>query len=208
MSRTHEHIHGSRRLHRALGLGLSGVALVGLVYFEGMSAHAEAEDAAEVELAVEAALELEDVAEEAEDVEEADENDVLPANPVALPPSGPAAQPAASPAQPAASPADAQLAMASIAGADAAAAMPVAPPAPALVAVPDIEGMSLRKAKKQLAAVGLELSVRDAYGEKIPREYWSEYKVRKQRVDAGTEVEAGSTVKVKARYRQRYAMGY
>jgi hypothetical protein len=202
MSRTHEHIHGSRRLHRALGLGLSGVALVGLVYFEGMSARAEAEDAAEVELAAEAASELEE--DVAEDVEETDENGVLDANPVALPPSGPAA----SPTQPAASPADAQLAMATIADVDAAAAMPVAPPAPALVAVPDIEGMSLRKAKKQLAAVGLKLSVRDEYGEKLPREYWSEYKVRKQRVDAGTEVEAGSTVKVKARYRQRYAMGY
>ncbi len=196
MSRTHEHIHGSRRVRRALGLGLSGVALVGLVYFEGMSARAEADDAAEVE--------LEDVAEDVEDVEEADENDVLDANPVALPPSGPAA----SPAQPAASPADGQLAMATVADLDVAAAMPIAPPAPALVAVPDIEGMSLRKAKKQLAAVGLKLSVRDAYGEKIPREYWSEYKVRTQRVDAGTEVEAGSTVKVKARYRQRYAMGY
>lgn len=207
MNRSNEHFHGSRRLHRALGLGLSGAALVGLVYFEGMSARAEAEEAdamEEVEEA-EAALELEeaevDVEAEAEDVAE---NDVLTANPVPLPPSGPAA----APVEPAASPAPGQLAMATVAGADAETAMPIAPPAPALVAVPDIEGMSLRKAKRQLAAVGLKLSVRDDYGEKIPREYWSEYKVRKQRLDAGTEVEAGSTVKVKARMRMRYAQGY
>jgi hypothetical protein len=204
MSRSNEHIHGSRRLHRALGLGLSGAALVGLVYFEGMSARAEAEEADAVE-EVEVGLEL-DEAEVEEEIEAEDpaENDVLGANPVALPPSGPAA----APAEPAASPVEGRLAMAAVAGAEAGVAMPIAPPAPALVAVPDIEGMSLRKAKKQLAAVGLKLSVRDEYGEKIPREYWSEYKVRKQRLDAGAEVEAGSTVKVKARMRMRYAQGY
>jgi hypothetical protein len=203
MSRTKEHIHGSRRLHRALGLGLSGAALVGLIYFEGMSARAEAEEAEEAiaaeDLASEAAIELEDDAEEADEAE----SSVPDANPVALPPSGPAAS-----AQPAASPADGRLAMGVVADADAAAAMPIAPPVPALVAVPDIEGMSLRKAKKQLAAVGLKLSVRDEYGDKIPRSYWSSYKVRKQKLDAGTEVEAGSTVKVKARVRMTYAMGY
>jgi hypothetical protein len=204
MSRNNEHIHGSRRLQRALGLGLSGVALVGLVYFEGMSARAEAEEADAIE-EVDAALELDEA--EVEDEAEAEdvaENDVLEANPVSLPPSGPAA----APAEPAASPVEGQLAMAAVAVADAGAAMPIAPPAPALVAVPDIEGMSLRKAKKQLAAAGLKLSVRDEYGEKIPREYWSQYKVRTQRLDAGTEVEAGSTVKVKARMRMRYAQGY
>jgi beta-lactam-binding protein with PASTA domain len=205
MSRSNEHIHGSRRLHRALGLGLSGVALVGLVYFEGMSARAEAEEADAVEEVeeVEAALELDEAEVDAE-AENVAENNGLEANPVSLPPSGPAA----SPARPAASPVEGQLAMVTVAGADAEATMPIAPPAPALVAVPDIEGMSLRKARKQLAAVGLKLSVRDEYGEKIPREYWSEYKVRKQRLDAGTEVEAGSTVKVKARMRMRYAQGY
>ena len=205
MSRSNEHIHGSRRLHRALGLGLSGVALAGLIYFEGMSARAEAEEADAMEEAeeVEAALELDEAEVDAEaEAEDVAENDVLTVNP--LPPSGPAA----ASVEPAASPATGQLALATVAGADAEAAMPIAPPAPALVAVPDIEGMSLRKAKKQLAAVGLKLSVRDEYGEKIPREYWSEYKVRKQRLDAGTEVEAGSTVKVKARMRMRYAQGY
>lgn len=204
MSRIDEHVHGSRRLHRALGLGLSGLALVGLVYFEGMSARAEAEDAVEAE---DLAAELEAEVEEAEDADEADEaakNVVPEAMPMPPPPSGPAA----SQAEPTASPTDGRLAMAATAELDAAAAMPVAPPAPALVAVPDIEGMSLRKAKKQLAAVGLKLAVRDEYGDKIPREYWNEYKVRTQKLDAGTEVAAGSTVKVKARMRMRYAQGY
>ena len=203
MSHTNEHVHESRRLHRALALGLSGAALAGLVYFEGMSARAGTEDeVVEAAEADEAELELDDEVEAAD----ASENDVQPAKPVSTAPSGPA------PSDPAvvaavASPADGRLAMADLTAVEAA-AMPIAPPAPVLVAVPDIEGMSLRKAKKQLAAVGLKLAVRDEYGEKIPREYWGEYKVRKQRVDAGTEVEAGATVKVKARVRMNYAMGY
>jgi hypothetical protein len=200
MSHEYEHVHGSRRLHRALGLGLSGLALVGLVYFEGASARAEADDSVAEGSSDEAELEL-----EVEEIhaDESPENMVPRPNPVALPPSGPAA----SPAQPATAPADGRLAMATLAEADSA-ALAVTPPAPVLVAVPDIEGMSLRKAKKQLAAVGLKLSVRDEYGDKIPREYWSEYKVRKQKLDAGTELAAGSTVKVKARMRMRYAQGY
>jgi hypothetical protein len=198
MSHEYEHVHGSRRLHRALGLGLSGLALVGLVYFEGASARAEADDSVAEGSSDEAELELEEL-----EADETPENNVPERNPVALPPSGPAA----SPAQPATATVDGRLAMATLAEADSA-ALPVAPPAPALVAVPDIEGMSLRKAKKQLAAVGLKLSVRDEYGDKIPREYWSEYKVRKQKLDPGTELAAGSTVKVKARMRMRYAQGY
>lgn len=196
MSRSNEHVHGSRRLHRALALGLSGAALAGLVYFEGMSARASAEEAAveaaEADEALEDELELDDVDEL--------ENDVREVKPVSTAPSGPAIA--------VATPTDGRLAMAGLPAVDAAAAMPVAPPAPALVAVPDIEGMSLRKAKKALAAAGLKLSVRDEYGWKIPREYWSDYKVRSQKIDAGAEVEAGSTVKVKARMKMSAAMGY
>lgn len=199
MSHTNEHVHGSRRLHRALALGLSGAALAGLVYFEGMSARAGTED--EIVEAAEADEVLEDELDDEVEAVESSENDVQQAKPVSTAPSGPAVAAAV------ATPADGRLAMADVAAVEAA-AMPIAPPAPALVAVPDIEGMSLRKAKKQLAAVGLKLAVRDEYGEKIPREYWGEYKVRKQRVDAGTEVEAGATVKVKARVRMSYAMGY
>lgn len=181
--------------------------MAGLVYFEGMSARAGTE-----EDLVEAAEADEVLEDELDDEVDAAENDVQEApssvEPIpvsarvdAVAPSGPAVVAAV------ATPVDGRLAMADLAAVEAA-AMPIAPPAPALVAVPDIEGMSLRKAKKQLAAVGLKLAVRDEYGEKIPREYWSEYKVRKQRVDAGTEVEAGATVKVKARIRMNYAMGY
>jgi hypothetical protein len=180
--------------------------LAGLVYFEGMSARAGTEDAA-VE-AAEADEALEDELDDEDEVEAVDaaENDVRQAKPVSTAPSGPAPSgPTVGAAV--ATPADGRLAMADLAAVEAA-AMPIAPPAPALVAVPDIEGMSLRKAKKQLAAVGLKLAVRDEYGEKIPREYWGEYKVRKQKLDAGTEVEAGATVKVKARVRMNYAMGY
>jgi len=201
MSRSNEDIHGNRRLRRALGLGLSGVALVGLFYFEGMSAQAEAGLDEAVEEVDEAEIDEAEVDEALDDVDALDEaeNGVREATVATAAPSG-VPSPAAV--------ADGRLAMADLTKVDAAAAMPIAPPAPALVAVPDISGMSLRKAKKQLAAVGLKLSVRDEYGEKIPREFWSEYKVRKQKLDAGTEVEAGSTVKVKARMRMRYAQGY
>jgi hypothetical protein len=205
MRRSNEHIHGSRRLHRALGLGLSGAALVGLIYFEGVSARAEAgaEDEEASELESDAALEL-DEADEAEEADVAVENAVLGAGTSALPPSGRTVEPAPSPA----TPADGRLAMATVAEVDTASAMPVAPPVPVLVAVPDIEGMSLRKARKELKALGLKLAARDEYGEKVPREYWSGYKVRKQKLEAGTEVAPGSTVKVKARMRADYLMGY
>lgn len=209
MSRSNEHVHESRRLHRVLALGVSLVALAGLVYFEGVSARANAEETAEAaeadEALEEAGLDVDDV-DEADEADEA-ENDVRAAKPMraapidAVAPSGPAVAAVATPT-------DERLAMTGLPALDAA-AMPIAPPAPALVAVPDIEGMSLRKAKKQLAAVGLKLAVRDAYGEKVPREYWYEYKVRTQKIDAGTEVAPGSTVKVKARLRATYAaMGY
>jgi hypothetical protein len=183
MSRNNEHFHGSRRLHRALSLALSGVALVGMIYFEGMPARAEADVA--------------DVADVAVELDELDENTIPEASPIASPHPAP---------EPVASPADARLAMAT--AVDAAAAIPILPAGPALVAVPDLAGMGLRKAKKELAAVGLKLAVRDEYGDKLPAEDWSEYKVGTQRVEAGTEVVPGSTVKVKAKMLRRYAMGY
>lgn len=175
MGRTNEHIHGGRR--RALALGLSGAALAGLIYFEGLPARAEADSAVYFEAEADEAIES-----------------------ISL-------QPPAESSIPAPAPTDTRLAMATVAEA-AAAALPVAPPAPALVLVPSIEGLSLHKARKQLAAVGLKLAVRDEYGDKIERAYWNEYEVRKQKVDAGAEVEPGSTVKVKARVRLRYASGY
>lgn len=208
MSRAIEHIHGSSRLRRALGLGLSGAALVGLIYFEGMAARAEA-GAAEEGFAEVDEIEAEDAAEAEADVEAAGINVPRPVA-VAIPPSG--ATPVTEAASAEAPAEGTRLAMAMVADgtmvAGAAADMPTEPPAPALVAVPDIEGMSLRKARKQLAAAGLKMSVRDGYNEKIPREYWGEYRVRTQKIAADTEVEPGATVQVKARMIQRYAQGY
>jgi hypothetical protein len=185
MSRNNEHSHKSRRLHRAVSLGLSGAALAGMIYFEGIPARAEADEA-------DVAIEFEDVA-----IDEVPGDTIPEASPIALPPTEP---------EPVASPADGRLAMATVV--DTAAATPVLPLGPALVAVPDIAGMGLRKARKELAAVGLKLAVRDEYGDKLPAEDWSEYKVGTQRVEAGTEVVPGSTVKVKAKMLRRYAMGY
>jgi hypothetical protein len=196
-----EHIHGSSRLRRALGLGLSGAALVGLIYFEGMSARAEAG-------AEDGSAEVDEVDDDL-DGDESAENSVL-RPPVAIPPSG--AAPVAELASTEVPAEDPRLAMATIAAGTlvdgAAVAMPSEPPAPALVAVPDLKGKSLRKAKKQLAALGLEMTVRDGYNEKIPREYWSRYRVRTPKIAADTQVAPGSSVRVKARMLQRYAQGY
>ncbi|MEM9458925.1 MAG: PASTA domain-containing protein [Myxococcota bacterium] len=103
--------------------------------------------------------------------------------------------------------ADATLAVATV-DAQAEVAAGAIPVAPALVIVPNLRGMSLRKARRTLKEVGLKISVRDSYGDKIPREYWSEYRVRRQKTEAGAEVEPGSRVRVKARERIRAASGY
>lgn len=167
MSRTNERIRESRRL--AAGLGLSGAALAGLIYFEGMSTRP-----------------IEEVAEDAIDglavftVEDADEPAI--AVPVAV---------------------EVEVAVAEV---DVAA--PLEPVGPALVVVPDIERMNLRQAAKRVAELGLKLSVRDEYGEKIPRWAWGGYQVRAQHVEAGTEVVPGSTVKAKVREPKRVASGY
>lgn len=204
MSHAHERTTGSRRIHRALSLGLSGTALVGLVYLQGASALGEV-------MADEGIEEHEAI--EDETAPEDDENEVPSATLVSAPHAGEAAPVDEIAPTPAPTPAPERLAMADVAAVeaaavDAAAALPVEPPVPALVAVPDLEGMTLRKAKKQLAALGLKMSVRDEYGDRIPRDIWQAYKVRSQKLEAGTEVEPGSTVKIKARMRASYAMGY
>lgn len=201
MSHAHERTTGSRRIHRALSLGLSGTALVGLVYLQGASALGEvmADEGIEEHEAIDDEIAPED-----------DENDVPSAPLPSTPHAGQAAPVDEIASAPAPTPAPERLAMADVATVDvaAAAAMPVEPPVPTLVAVPDLAGMTLRKAKKQLAALGLKMSVRDEYGDRIPREIWQAYKVRSQKIEAGAEVEPGSTVKIKARMRASYAMGY
>lgn len=168
MSRTNERIRESRRL--AAGLGLSGAALAGLIYFEGLSTRAEewwVED------------DVDDLA--AFTADDADEPGIVARAPVA------------------------EATVVAVAEVEVAAPEPLGP---ALVVVPDIERMGVREATKRLAAVGLKLAVRDDYGNKIPRMVWGSYEVRTQKIEAGTEVAPGSTVKAKAREIVRYAAGY
>ncbi|MCX4247778.1 PASTA domain-containing protein [Paraliomyxa miuraensis] len=214
MSRTQLGIQGSSRLRRALGLGLSGAALVGLIYFEGVSARAEDADAQEA-----GALADEDWNDEAEaDEAEADEAAELAqsAVPAAIETSEPAADPKPMPAA-LAKAETAEPAVAAepvvLAKADAkalgteTAEMPTDPEAD-LVVVPDLEGMTLRKARRELKAAGLKLSVRDEWGYKVARDEYAYYKVRSQKIEAGTKVEAGSWVRVKARERYEVFQGY
>jgi len=80
--------------------------------------------------------------------------------------------------------------------------------APALVVVPDLTGMRLRSARRELRALGLRIRVRDSYNDTIPRDYWSDYKVRKQRIEPGTEVTPGAKIRLVARERYRVSQGY
>jgi hypothetical protein len=209
MSRTQLGIQGSSRLRRVLGLGLSGAALVGLVYFEGVSARAEGADAREASA----------LADEEWDDEEAEA--AQSAVPAAIEAPEPKAAKAAAPKPKAAkpkpvakpkAPAPVVLAKADV-GADATAALMPTDPEPAepeatLIVVPDLKGMNLRKARKELKAVGLKLSVRDEWGDKVARDEYRYYKVRSQKIEAGAKVEAGSWVRVKARERYEVFQGY
>ena len=209
MSHAIEQIHGNRRLRRILGLSLSGAALVGLIYFEGASARAEADELDEVAEAYEQAqVEADELDEDELDENELDEAE-LNVVPTAIAPSGPA--PAEKVAHSTAPASDATLAAANdtvaVAIADLPAAQPTEPTI-TLVTVPDLDGLSLYKARKQLKALGLKLSVRDEYKEKLPREYWGGYRVRKQKIEPGAEVKPGTTVRVRARMKRSYSMGY
>ena len=73
---------------------------------------------------------------------------------------------------------------------------------------PDFVGMRLPAARKQAKALGIKLSVRDEYGERVPGDVAYQYTVRKQDVTAGSAVTAGTTVTLRARMRAAYAMGY
>lgn len=87
-------------------------------------------------------------------------------------------------------------------------AVVVEPEAPTTAIVPDLSGKSVRAARKQLKALGLRMVVRDRYNDKISRDEWGAYKIRRQKTEAGTEVELGSRVRLKARMRRSFAKGY
>jgi len=206
-----------RRLPQLLGIGFSALGLAGLVQLQSVWAQDETEllDADE-ELDLDAEEDEED--EEVEQVEqdEQDEQD----EPVAL-----ASVPSAAPSTPkpvliaeasAALPSGletktttaAAVTVASETAEATEASAAIVPDVPVLVAVPDLSGLSVRKARRILKDAGLKIAVRDGYGYRVPREEWNAYKVRGQKLDAGTEVELGSRVRVKARMKRRYAMGY
>lgn len=194
-----------RRLPQLLGIGLSAAALAGLVHFESVWAHADREDPAES-----AAMD------ELDELDELDERAPAPGEFSSLVAVAETTAPLSATLMPAAAEsktpvvvADASAVVAAEAKVDTDATAGVVPDVVALVTVPDLKGLNLRKARKRLKAVGLKMSVRDSYNERLPREYWSDYKVRRQKIEAGTEVQPGTRVRVKARFKKpRFAKGY
>ncbi len=194
-----------RRLPQLLGLGISAVALVGLVQLQSVWAQADrdADDLTAEELAEEAA-------EEAAEQEAAEQAPVVQAAPAPKSPSpAAAADTAPAKAEPAPMIAKAEVTVDAVADAAAAAETEaeIIPDTPALVAVPDLAKMGLRKARKQLKEAGLKLVARDG-SYRISRDEYRYYRVRKQQVAPGTMVEPGTRIKVKARMRYSYAQGY
>ncbi|MCA9712550.1 MAG: PASTA domain-containing protein [Myxococcales bacterium] len=199
-----------RRSVHVLGLGLSAAALAGLVHLQSVWAQEDQQTDADAEVWDETELEAEGTAEAEDALEEAAE--ALSATPDSSA-SAAAATPTPAPASVATEAMPVRLADASaVASVEAAVETSTEATAPVevavLVAVPDLAGMSLYKARKELKALGLKMSVRDAYNDRLPREYWTGYKVRSQKVEPGTEVEPGSRIGVKARLKRSYAMGY
>lgn len=205
------------RLPQLLGLGLSAAALAGLVHLESVWAHA---DAGPDEALAADELDALDELDEEEDDEAVELAPVLAAaEPGRLadaeaPATGTPAGTAAAP-QAAMMLADASIPAATAAPAAAAVAVvaveadaEILPQGPALVVVPDLEGMNLRQARKTLKAVGLKLSARDTYNDKIPRDEWWDYEVRRQKIEPGAEVVPGTWVRVKARFEAPAVMGY
>ncbi|MEX1364236.1 MAG: PASTA domain-containing protein [Nannocystaceae bacterium] len=198
------------RVFQALGLVVSASALAGLVYVQTVSASPK--QAEPDQLAAELELDEDD---ELDELDELDDADALPSSatttiaiadtavpaPIAAPAPAPtpetitAAQTNPEPVLVAALAVDTQ-------------AEAIDPPAPALVMVPDISGMRLDRARRELKAVGLRLVARDTWGDRIERSWYRDYKVRTQKVAAGTEVEPGSRVRVKARERYVASQGY
>jgi hypothetical protein len=203
MSREHQPRPRNHRFLRLAGLGLSAAALAGLVHLQSVWAHADVQ--AETDLAASDffdeleldELELEADQFEAEALAEVDALEAAQAKAVAL--TAVAMAPTATEVRVALAPAPAPIVVA-------AAVVEV----PALVAVPNLGGMSLRAARKELKALGLRMSVRDRYNDRVARDEWSFYKVRGQKIDPGTEVEPGSRVRVKAKIRRsrKFAQGY
>ena len=194
-----------RRLPQLLGIGLSAAALAGLVHLESVWAHADVaqDDAAELDEA------------DGWDVEEDELDPALAENSAG---SAASDEPAVAAAAAVSPEPEAPIVIAEGLGCDGGghgggrrrdggrARAPGAGPR----GRPRLEGHEHPpRLATQLKALGLKISVRDSYNERLPRDIWSEFKVRRQKIEAGTEVTPGTRVRVKARYRSRgYAQGY
>ncbi|MEM7151469.1 MAG: PASTA domain-containing protein [Myxococcota bacterium] len=178
-----------RRIHHVLGLGVSGAALAGLIYVESVSASTDA-PLPEPEIEVTESTTTTQPASRA-----------VPT--VAALDVGTAAAPVAVAVAPvpATATATAPMAVATTAAANTQVA--------AMVTMPDVVGMKVNEARRELKKLGLVMTVRDSYNDKIPIEYQRDYKVRRQAVDAGTALSEGTWVRVGARQRRmRLPMGY
>jgi len=200
-----------RRLPHVLGIGVSAVALAGLFQLQSVWAQADVEaDEDPMAEELEAELEAEFEAEALEELEATATATPEPEPVAALAPAVAVAAVDAKTVTAAAVIAKAEAATEASASADAAVeteTTEILPEVAALVAVPDLSGLSLRKARKQLKEVGLKMSARDG-SYRIPWQEWGYYKVRKQKTEAGTMVEPGTRVRVKAREKISYGQGY
>ncbi len=82
---------------------------------------------------------------------------------------------------------------------------------PTGIAVPDFSDMTALRAYRRARELGLRLDIRDANGERVPSEERPFMRTERtgQTPAAGTMLEAGETVRVRARYpRSGYASGY
>jgi hypothetical protein len=82
-------------------------------------------------------------------------------------------------------------------------------PRPELVMVPDVDGDSVVEAHRALRAAGVRVSVRDEFGNGVPRDEWRGLKVIRQSVGLGGTTPRGSWVHVTVAYgRRRLVQGY
>ncbi len=184
-----------------MGLGVSAAALSGLVHLQSVWAHAD--DAAEITDTADAA----DTVDAANSVGAADVVSSVDAVEIAAVTVEAEPEVADAPAA-----ADGEGAPTLVAATSPAKPIsdiePAAPEGPALITVPDLSGMKVGLAVKTLRGLGLRVSIQDEYGDRVYVEEWQAYKVRKQRIEPGTKVEAGSRVRLDAKYRRRFAKGY
>ena len=78
----------------------------------------------------------------------------------------------------------------------------------ALVTVPDWKGKRLSVARREARKLGLNVEATNGIGDTVPADEASSYRVRRQLVEAGREVEPGSDVPVRVRMIVETAEGY